>query len=628
MVSVPVTEYAKVSSADYSFNSESLRQNGAKVAVVAEWQHGLLLLSRLDNLAARTTSKAYSAVIQACGRSAKWALSLALLTTLDAQAVKKDVMVYTAAMRTCGLGRQWQLTLELLSEALASSVQVDLIAYNAAASALERSSQWQWAVALLRNLEAVRQVSDKFTYSSAISACGKQGLWQVTLDLLACMRRTQIEADVRTYTAAIAACGAGRRWMQALAVLMELVPSGLQPDVIAHTAAIQSCAQGAQWQQALCLLDHMPSFSLHADLFVYNCVMNAGVESAQWQIAIGLLESLSRSSLKGDAYTYSICLRAIGCGEQWLHSLALVHALGDQGLLNTTILNSAIGSCSSCSWQAALEFWALLARANLQPDEITPAAVIGVCEKGGKWKQAAAFLQRMDRMALETSLRACTAAIGSCKLQADSSQRHGMAASSAWTWVPALRLLGSLEHLGLQGDDLSTNYVIVSCMASGRWQEALAIPVRTEGVATSACNAQLAACTEWQKVLALYGTSLRAQLTPDLVTYSTAIGACEKGGQWLQALDLLVQMKGIRQVDAMAYTATIGACVGGAQWQHALALLAEAGGIRVDSDDIMIASAATACTKATHWELALDLVNQRNAGKITRSTVLSAFLNN
>ena len=77
---VPVTEYTKVSAADYSFNSESLRQNGAKVAVVAEWQRGLLLLSRLDNLAARTRSKAYGAVIQACGRSAKWALSLALLT--------------------------------------------------------------------------------------------------------------------------------------------------------------------------------------------------------------------------------------------------------------------------------------------------------------------------------------------------------------------------------------------------------------------------------------------------------------------------------------------------------------------------------------------------------------------
>ena len=541
---------------------------------------------------------------------------------------RKDVTVYTAAMRTCGLGRQWQLTLELLSQALSSSVQVDLIAYNAAASALEKSSQWQQAVALLQKLEAVRQGSDKFTYSSAIGACGKKGLWQATLDLFANMRRTQIEADVRTYTAAIAACGAGSKWMQALAVLMELAPSGLQPDVIAHTAALQSCAQGAQWQQALALLGHMPLCRLHADLFAYNCVMNAGVESTQWQMAAALLESLSRSSLKGDSYTYSICLRAIGWGEQWVRSLALVHALGDQGLLNTAVLNSVISSCSSCSWQPALEFWALLARANLQPDEITPAAVIGVCEKGGKWKQAAAFLQRMDRTALETNTRVCTAAIASCNLQAASSQEPGMAASSAWTWVPALRLLGSLEHRGLQGDDLSTNYVIVSCAASGRWQEALAVPVTIEGVATSTCNAKLAACAEWQKVLALYGTSLRAQLTPDLVTYSTAIGACERGEQWLQALDLLVQMKGIRQVDAMAYTATIGACAGGGHWQHALALLEEAGGIRVNPDDMMIASTATACTKATQWEISLDFVNRRNAGKITTSTVLSAFLNN
>ena len=47
----------------------------------------------------------------------------------------------------------------------------------------------------------------------------------------------------------------------------------------------------------------------------------------------------------------------------------------------------------------------------------------------------------------------------------------------------------------------------------------------------------------------------------DTITYSAAISACEKGGQWQRALQLLedMQAKGI-PADTITYSAAISAC--------------------------------------------------------------------
>ena len=497
-----------------------------------------------------------------------------------------------------------------------SSVQVDLIVYNSVLSALEKSGQWQRALFLLQMLETVSWQSDEITYSCVMGACGRQGLWQATLKLLEAMRLKHVEADLHTYTAAISACSTGSQWAHALGLLLGLEAIGLQSDAIAHTAVIQCCAKGAIWQEAVELMNHMALRRLQRDLITHNSVINACVEGAQWQWALDLLQWLPQSSLRGDAYTYSITLRALGHGDQWLQSLALLGGLAEQRLLNTAVLNSAIASCGS-SWRAALEAWGLFARQNLQPDGISHAAAIGACEKRGKWQQAVAFLQGMGQLALRANVRTCTAAVGACKLEEASAEQPQ-------AWSPALRLLASFRCSGLQEDDLLTNYVIKSCTGSGCWEQALAVPL-WEDMDVSTCNSRISACSHWQMALALFNDSLRTRLPGDPITYSTAIGACERGQQWLKALGLLAELQDIQQVDAVAYTATIGACASGLQWQHALALLAEAACLRMTPDDIMYTTAATACVQATRWELTLDFLGSP-VGKMTFSLILKSYL--
>ena len=61
---------------------------------------------------------------------------------------------------------------------------------------------------------------------------------------------------------------------------------------------------------------------------------------------------------------------------------------------------------------------------------------------------------------------------------------------------------------------------------------------------------------------------------PDVVTWSTAITACEKGQQWEGAFALLQEMgHQLLTPDAVSWNAAISACEMGKQWERALALL-------------------------------------------------------
>ena len=59
-----------------------------------------------------------------------------------------------------------------------------------------------------------------------------------------------------------------------------------------------------------------------------------------------------------------------------------------------------------------------------------------------------------------------------------------------------------------------------------------------------------------------------AGLTPNAISYSAAISACEKGQQWQRALELLEEMKAAGVApNVISYNAAISACEKGQQLQ-------------------------------------------------------------
>ena len=106
----------------------------------------------------------------------------------------------------------------------------------------------------------------------------------------------------------------------------------------------------------------------------------------------------------------------------------------------------------------------------------------------------------------------------------------------------------------------------------------------------------------------LRSASERYRVVPNVYTYSAAISACEKGGQWKRALELFAEMEraGVAR-DVVIYNAAISACEKGGQWERALELFAEMERAGVARNVITYSAAISACEKGGQWEQALDL---------------------
>merc|ERR1712032_1644394 len=99
------------------------------------------------------------------------------------------------------------------------------------------------------------------------------------------------------------------------------------------------------------------------------------------------------------------------------------------------------------------------------------------------------------------------------------------------------------------------------------------------GIALVCYSAAISACEkggQWQQALSLLSEKLESKLEPDIISYSAGITACEKGGAWHLALSLLIGMRESKlDPDVATYSDAISACEEGGQWLHSLSLLSD-----------------------------------------------------
>ena len=99
----------------------------------------------------------------------------------------------------------------------------------------------------------------------------------------------------------------------------------------------------------------------------------------------------------------------------------------------------------------------------------------------------------------------------------------------------------------------------------------------------------------WKQALALLFESMpTAKVQPNVISYNAAVSACEKGGQWQEAMTLFEAMpKAQIQPNVISYNAGISACEKGGQWQEALALFEAMPKAQIQQDVISYSAAVT-----------------------------------
>ena len=153
--------------------------------------------------------------------------------------------------------------------------------------------------------------------------------------------------------------------------------------------------------------------------------------------------------------------------------------------------------------------------------------------------------------------------------------------------------------------------------------------------ATVAMNMTLAACgkaREWKRALLLVPGMRRLQVQPSVATLGTVLAACERAGQWLAAIQLLLGpgRKGWGVLpNVVCYNSTIAACHRARQWKQALHLLwdAQQQSLRPDSITLATALRAVSSLKGHEWsgrleELLSDMKLSRIAAGLGRLGLL------
>ncbi|CAE8590336.1 unnamed protein product [Polarella glacialis] len=107
----------------------------------------------------------------------------------------------------------------------------------------------------------------------------------------------------------------------------------------------------------------------------------------------------------------------------------------------------------------------------------------------------------------------------------------------------------------------------------------------------------------------------------DTLSNCKAISACEKGGQWLAALDLLCDTATRRvELNTISYSAAISACASSGHWLAALQLLRDMEAAGVEANTITYGATITASQQGGHWMTALSLLGEMKAAKVEAST--------
>jgi len=128
---------------------------------------------------------------------------------------------------------------------------------------------------------------------------------------------------------------------------------------------------------------------------------------------------------------------------------------------------------------------------------------------------------------------------------------------------------------------------------------------------------------KWKECLSLLSQCQREPgVTPDLITYTTAMRACARGKQTSKAMELFRVVKDMNlELDVYIYTTAMDACAKGGRWKKALALLDEMKSQGIIPNEVTYGVAVTACGNGGQWEHALELLEQMKVNGLKINTI-------
>lgn len=195
-------------------------------------------------------------------------------------------------------------------------------------------------------------------------------------------------------------------------------------------------------------------------------------------------------------------------------------------------------------------------------------------------------------------------------------------------WDLAVKSLAEFKEAGWKLDAIACSTVLSALHRSAQWSATIGYLARMHADGpwpdTISHNAALTACgrrSRWETggtILAKVRNA-GAHLTPTLVTFNAAIAALEQAGKWKLACTVLGQASdsGLTP-NVISFSTAISACIGP---DSVLRLLDEMETRAVAPNAVTYSAAINVCEKAGAWELALRLMGEMRSSKLEPNTI-------
>ena len=209
---------------------------------------------------------------------------------------------------------------------------------------------------------------------------------------------------------------------------------------------------------------------------------------------------------------------------------------------------------------------------GLRPTQVVYNTMLSACERGKDLPRALGLLQEMISEGVARDVITWNTIISVCKECGD--------------WSRACALLDEMRAVdGIAPDTISYNAAVAACAKAGAVEEArrLLVRMRTENVTRDTCTYNslmdgYARAGSFPAVLQTLEQMARdekgSQARPDVISYTQALSAAEKTGDFEAADRLLAQMKaaGVKW-NQYTYAVVMAICEKTGRWPQALKLL-------------------------------------------------------
>ncbi|CAE7500055.1 unnamed protein product, partial [Symbiodinium necroappetens] len=214
-------------------------------------------------------------------------------------------------------------------------------------------------------------------------------------------------------------------------------------------------------------------------------------------------------------------------------------------------------------WQQA----AALFLAEWDTDQLPDLRACNACAQtfacSGRWEEIIQLFACMDSASLSPDAITATAAVG--------------ALGKSARWQLAFWLLDDLQQGRLAADSWLLAAASAAAAASGAWEASLIFIDESAEVVTY--SSVITACErggQWQRALLLFHQMKVEGVEANVVTYNTAMTACERGSHWPGSLELFDEMEEHKLLPTVvSFGAAINACGQGQSWERVLAFLAK-----------------------------------------------------